>query len=209
MGTGGENQADVVRQIGLFLTHLDELRARRQAAPAHPLYESYPDPVPVQVTKVYAGGWGSQVPIAVPPEGRIELICQALPGETRADVLGAVEAWLEGLIERHPAAFSTRPELRFRRRWMVPTAIEAGHPLVTALAGSIAQVTGAQPDVLGAPYACDLFALHQLFDMPGVIFGPSGANAHAADEYVELDSVFAFWESLLLFIMTWCGVAEP
>lgn len=207
VGTGGADQADVIQQIGIFLTHLDELRARRRAAPVHRLYKSYPDPVPVQVTKVYAGGWGNQVPIAVPPEGRIELICQAMPGETRQEVLSAVEEWLESVVERHPDAFFTQPELRFRRRWMVPTTMEAGHPLVATLAGSVAQVTGARPDVLGAPYACDLFALQQLFGMPGVIFGPSGANAHAADEYVELDSIFAFWESLFVFILRWCGVA--
>lgn len=206
VGTGEEGGADVVQQMGLFLTHLDDLRARRRSHPAHPLYESYPDPVPVQVTKVYAGGWGSQVPIAVPPEGRIELIAQAMPGEERAQVLQEVEEWLDGLVQRYPQAFSTRPQMRFRLRWMEPTAMDPDHPLVIALAGSVTQITSDQPGILGAPYACDLFALHRFFNMPGVIFGPGGANAHAADEYVELESLFTFWESLLLFVMQWCGV---
>jgi acetylornithine deacetylase len=74
VGTGGEGGADAVEQIGVFLTHIHELQTSRRQHPVHPLYTTYPDPVPVQVTKVYAGGWGSLVPIAVPPEGRIELI---------------------------------------------------------------------------------------------------------------------------------------
>lgn len=206
VGTEGAQTADAVEQMTLFLSHLGEFRAmRRENLPGHPLYESYPDPAPVQITKVYAGGWGPNVPIAVPNEGRIELIAQALPGEQRQDVLGAFESWLQSVIDRHPESFATIPELRFRLRWMVPTAMDPAHPSVQLLADSIAQVTGAQPDILGAPYSCDMFALHQIFGMPGIIFGPAGANAHAADEYVELESVFEFWESLLVFVLQWCG----
>ena len=206
VGTQDTPQADVVRQMGLILSALPELNARRQQVIVPLLYRSYPEPAPAQVTKVYAGGWGSAVPIAVPQEGRIELILQSLPGEQRAAVLDELESWLAGVIERHPQDFATRPQIHFPRRWMVPTAMDKGHPLVTTLAGSVAQVTGRQPAVLGAPYPCDLFALQKIFGMPALIFGPSGANAHAPDEYVELESIFQFWESLLLFVMQWCGI---
>jgi len=208
VGTSGEKKADAVYQMGLFLSHLPELSAKRREHPVHPLYTSYPDPVPVQVTKVYAGGWGSQVPIAVPPQGRIEMILQTLPGEKREDVLREQEEWLASVIARHPDAFSTRPETRFRLRWMVPTAMDPAHPLVTTMAESVTQVAGQAPAIVGAPYACDMFALHQIFQMPALLFGPTGAQAHAADEYVELDSVFTFWESLLLFVLAWCGAEE-
>jgi acetylornithine deacetylase len=46
-----------------------------------------------------------------------------------------------------------------------------------------------------------------LFDIPGVIFGPIGANAHAADEYVDLESLFTFWEIAYAFVLEWCGTA--
>jgi acetylornithine deacetylase len=210
VGMGGEKaeRADAVEQIGIFLSHLDEFRAVRRSAPVSSLYESYPDPVPAQVTKVYAGGWGSGVPIAVPTEGRIEFIVQTLPGETEAEVQRQQDDWLESVIQRHREAFAVRPRTQRRIRWMRPTAIEPTHPLVATMAGSVAQVMGEAPKILGAPYACDMFALHQFFNMPALIFGPTGANAHAADEYVELESVFTFWESLLIFLMEWCGIAS-
>lgn len=206
VGKSAAKVADAVKQMGIFLTHIDELSAIRRRHPVHPLYTSYPDPVPVQVTKVYAGGWGSQVPIAVPPEGRIELIMQTLPGETREAVCKEMTDWLGGVIARHEDAFVTRPEIRHRLRWMVPTAIEASHPLVGVMEDSVRQVLGGDPQVLGAPFACDMFALHQIFGIPGIIFGPTGANAHAADEYVDVESLFAFWEALLLFVFNWCGM---
>jgi acetylornithine deacetylase len=206
VGTRTGPKADAIEQIGLALVHVKELVARRRTHPVHPLYAGYPDPRPVEVTKVYAGGWGSETPILVPSQGYIQLIVQALPGEERADVLREVEEWLESVMLRHPDAFATRPEIRFSIRWMAPTAMDPAHPLVTILSDSVAQTTGARPEIAGAPYACDMFALHQIFDMPAVIFGPRGGGAHAGDEYVELASLFTFWESLLLFVMSWCGM---
>jgi acetylornithine deacetylase len=211
VGKSAAKTADAVKQIGVFLGHIDELstiRRRSTAGLVAPFYTGYPDPVPVQVTKVYAGGWGNQVPIAVPPEGRIELIMQTLPGETREAVYAEMTGWLDSVIARYPDDFVTRPEIRHRIRWMVPTAIAAYHPLVTTMADSARQVLGDAPPVIGAPFACDMFALTQIFGIPGIIFGPTGANAHAADEYVDVESLFAFWESLLLFVLEWCGVAE-
>jgi acetylornithine deacetylase len=83
--------------------------------------------------------------------------------------------------------------------------MDPAHPLVTTLADSVSQVTRRRPVVVGAPYACDLFALQQVFNMPAVVFGPRGGNAHAADEYLELSTVFEFWECLLAFVVNWCG----
>jgi acetylornithine deacetylase len=209
VGMGGEKQerSDAVEQIGIFLSHLDEFKAVRRAVVVPSLYEVYPDPVPAQITKVYAGGWGSQVPIAVPTEGRIEFIVQTLPGETEAEVQKQQDDWLDSVIARHRDAFAVRPRTQRRIRWMRPTAIDPAHPLVVTMVDSAAQVMGEPPKIVGAPYACDMFALHQFFNMPALLFGPTGANAHAADEYVDLESVFAFWESLLIFTLEWCGVA--
>jgi acetylornithine deacetylase len=201
-------QANAVEQIGIFLTHLDELRALRRNHPVPEIYQSYGDPFPVTVTKVYAGGWSSEVPIAVPPEGRIQLIIETLPGEEQDRVWQEFEDWLDRVIERHPKAFPNRPRVELGLRWMHPTEIEPTHPLVTTLHDCIRQVTGHPPVVKGAPYQCDMWALHRTFNMPAVVFGPTGANAHAADEYVDLESVFTFAESLLLFILDWCGVDD-
>jgi len=201
-------QADAVAQLGLFLCHLDELRQKRRSHPVPPLYQSYSDPAPVQVTKVYGGGWGSEVPIAVPNEVRVEMIAQTLPGEEKEACRQEFDAWLESVIARHPEAFPKPPRVEPKLRWMYPSQTEPTHPLVTTLAACASQVLGRQPTIKGAPYSCDLWALHRLFNMPAVVFGPTGGNSHAADEYVELDSLFAFLESLLLFILEWCEVAE-
>ena len=207
-GSGEGKQANAVEQIGIFLSHLDELRASRRNRPVPDIYRSYPDPFPLTITKVYAGGWGSQVPISVPPEGRIQLIIETLPGDEAASVWKETEDWLKSVTERHKDAFPIQPQMEMGLRWMHPTGIDPAHPMVTILEDCIGQATGNPPEVKGAPYQCDLWAHHRSFNMPGVVFGPIGGNSHAADEYVDLNSVFAFAESLLLFILEWCGVDQ-
>jgi acetylornithine deacetylase len=205
VGTSGERGADAVQQVGVFLTHIPEIEESRRHHPVHPLYVSYPDPRPVQITKVYAGGWGPKVPIAVPPEGRVQLVLQTLPGEEREAVLKEQEDWLAGLWASNPQVFNPPPRTYHPVRWMPATAMDPTHPLVTTMVDSAARVCGHAPTIVGAPYACDMFALHQIFGMPALLCGPTGANAHAADEYIELEGVFQFAETLLLFVLDWCG----
>jgi len=157
---------------------------------------------------VYAGGWGSEVPIAVPPDGRIQLIVETLPGDEEASVLKEVEDWLASVVDRHKDAFPIQPHMEYGLRWMHPTEIDPAHPLVTTLANCVMQVTGQPTGVKGAPYQCDIWAHHRTFNMPAVVFGPAGGNSHAADEWIDLESVFAFAESLLLFTLEWCGVDD-
>lgn len=201
-------QLDAVEQIGLFLTHLDDLRGRLRDWPLPEIYAMYPEPRPVNVTKIYAGGWGSEVPIAVPASGKIELIIQTVPGDDRPRVLQVVQQWLDDLVTAHPASFCTPPTLGFARRWMHPSATDAAHPAVELLQNAACRVTGRTHAVKGAPYPCDLWALHRLFNMPAMVFGPTGGNSHAADEYIVMDSVFEFVESLVVFVLEWCGVAD-
>jgi len=43
--------------------------------------------------------------------------------------------------------------------------------------------------------------------MPTLIFGPRGAGAHNANEYVEVDSVLETAAVLLATALQWCGTS--
>jgi acetylornithine deacetylase len=49
---------------------------------------------------------------------------------------------------------------------------------------------------------------HQAFGIPAVLWGPRGGNTHAADEYVEIDSVVEAAKALLVFVCRWCGCSQ-
>ena len=82
--------------------------------------------------------------------------------------------WLE--IETHGvAAHGSRPEL----------GVDAIANLIKHHATAIA---GRAPLVVGAPFWTDAASLSQA-GIPAVLFGPSGAGAHAVEEWVDLESV--------------------
>jgi acetylornithine deacetylase len=53
-----------------------------------------------------------------------------------------------------------------------------------------------------------MYVFHQAFGIPAVLWGARGGNTHAADEYLEIDTVVAAAKSLLLFVCRWCGAAD-
>jgi acetylornithine deacetylase len=73
------------------------------------------------------------------------------------------------------------------------------------MAEAAAAVLQREPLMTAAPYPCDAFIMHREFGIPTLIFGPSGAGAHNADEYVEIASVLQSAEVLLAAALTWCG----
>ena len=203
----GQYPAGVVEQVTRFLVEVPKFgeQRRRRAAP-HPLYAHHPDPVPVSVTKIFTAPWGTREPITTPEECKVEFYWQLMPGETQADVEREFFEWFDGLIAAEPRLYTRRPTVEFAVRWLPGSAIAPSEPLVKELAACAASVLHECPPVVGIEGPCDMYVFHH-FGMPAVLWGPRGGNTHAADEYVELDSVVAAAKALLLFVCRWCGVA--
>jgi acetylornithine deacetylase len=69
------------------------------------------------------------------------------------------------------------------------------------------EVTGSAPRVAGAPFACDAFMFNHSSPTPALLYGPRGGDAHATDEYVELDDFLRLVETFALFAARWAGRA--
>jgi acetylornithine deacetylase len=210
-GTGilyeGAPPARAIDQLQYLLANLNRFaEKRKKTAPPHPLYEASQDPVPVWVTKVYAGGWGTREPITIPNSCRIELYWQTMPGEEQEAVEKEFFEWLDSVVNASPHLFPIRPEVQFPIQWLPGSAIDAGHELVSGLSETFHAATGTPAQVQGIGGPCDMFVFHQHFGVPAVLFGPKGGNTHAPDEWVDLDSVFLTTQVLARFICDWCGI---
>jgi acetylornithine deacetylase len=204
----GRFPAGAIQQVTHFLNQVPKFAEQRRAtAPVHPLYAGHCDPVPVSVTKIWTAPWGYGEPITPPEECRIEFYWQAMPGEAEEKVKREFLDWMDAVVLEAPGLFATRPGVEFPIRWLPGSAIDAKHPLVSELSAAAAPVLGREPAVVGIEGPCDMYMFHQ-FGIPAVLWGPSGGNTHAADEWVDLDSVMAAAESLLAFVCRWCGVAD-
>jgi len=196
----------VIDQLSFVLARVKEFaEARRAKATVHELYANHIDPVPVAITKVFTAPWGTKEPLTVPEQCQIEMYWQTMPGEQQEDVEREFVSWLDSVIASAPNLFPKRPELHFPIRWLPGSAILKSEPLVQKLAACATDVTGRQTSIIGFEAPCDMYVFHQAFGIPAVLWGPRGGNTHAADEYVEIDSVVDAAKALLVFVCRWCG----
>ena len=205
--TEGAFPAGVIEQVTHFLNALRDFASLRSKVPTHPLYARCPDPVPVSITKIFTAPWGTQEPITIPDECKIELFWQLMPGEEQTTVEDQFSAWFESVLASAPNLFSYRPKVEYPVRWLPGSAIEPAQPLVQELSKCAAAVLPAPPPVVGIEGPCDMFVFHD-FGIPAVLWGGTGGNTHGPDEYVDLDSVLSAAKALLLFVCRWCGVEE-
>lgn len=206
--TDGKFPGGVAASLRCFLDALPEFeRRRRKSAPHHAAYAASPDPVPVSITKISTGPWGTGEPMGIPEQCRIEMYWQSMPGETREAVEQEFSDWFRGLVDSNPNLFQMRPMVEFPIRWLPGSALALDHPLVTGFGEVARQMSGRAVPVEGIEGPCDLF-LFQEFGIPAILWGPIGGNTHAADEYVDLESVEAAAATLLSFVCQWCDSGD-
>ncbi len=170
------------------------------------MYAQSSDPVPVSITKVVTAPWGFGEPITIPEKVHLEVYWQLMPGETQDAVEREFFTWLYALIDSSPEIYAGKPEVTFPIRWLPGSSLSGDHPMIREMSACVESVTGAAPTVAGIEGPCDLFIFHQGFDIPSVLWGARGGNTHAADEYVDIDSLVTAATALLLFVAEWCGV---
>jgi len=207
--TEGKFPVGVVEQLRYFLLKVEDFaELRRKRAKVHELYAQNIDPVPVSITKVFTSPWGTSEPITIPEECRLEMYWQLMPGELQENVEQEFFAWLNEVVAAAPQLFPTAPRVEFPIRWMPGSYILKSEPLVAELSACASRVLGKEPAIVGIEGPCDMYVFHQEFGIPAVLWGARGGNTHAADEYLEIDSVVAAAKTLLLFVCLWCGVTD-
>ena len=205
--TEGVLPVGVINQLHHLLHNLISFaELRRSRATVHELYADSADPVPVSVTKVFTGPWGTKEPITIPETCLIEIYWQLMPGEKQDDVEREFFAWLDSVVAAAPELFPVRPQVEFPIRWLPGSFILESEPLVRELADCATKVLGKEPPIQGIEGPCDMYVFHQAFGIPAVLWGARGGNTHAADEYLEIDSVVRAAQTLLVFVCLWCGV---
>ncbi|HEX9029884.1 MAG TPA: M20/M25/M40 family metallo-hydrolase, partial [Anaerolineales bacterium] len=114
---------------------------------------------------------------------------------------------VDEMVADKPNDFHGRPEITFPIRFMPASEIPEDSPLIQALNRCVEQVTGALAPVHPMPAPSDLYAVQKDFGLQGIHYGPRGAGAHAADEYVVLEDLVTVTKALTLLALEWCEVA--
>ena len=200
----GADRAVNANEKAAFL--MEGLRAMEAAAndPAarHRAYREVAHPLNYNVGVVRGGDW----PSSVPSECVLEVRFSAYPG---ADLDAAQARFREDLLAyaaRDPWLAEHPPEVDFHGFKAAGCELDAGSALFGVLADAHRAVMRSEPEPYVSTATTDVrfFAHHH--GVPATCYGPVGANLHAPDEWVDLESVRAVTKVLARAVLAWCGV---
>lgn len=183
---------DAIAHAGLFMRALDELRARLESGPQHPLLAHSA----VRVSMIRGGTDAA----TVAPSCSLTIERRMLPGETP----DATEAELRGILDELAAQ---HPELNYSLTTLVARgAFEADPewPIVQTLAGHAARVLGGAVTRRGEPYWTDAGLLHDA-GIPCLLIGVDGGGAHADTEWATAESIEQLTDILEATIRDFCA----
>ena len=175
-GSRFEEGIDANMAMGRFLGRLSTLERSLRRRKRHPLLGP-----PSLHAAVMLGGSGTSTYAA---HCRLEIERRTIPGETEGKALAEIQSIIDALAA-NDATFRARVRPMLSRG-----SFEARRDsdVVRAVTSAATEVLGAEPVVVGEPYWMDA-ALMADAGIDTVVIGPAGAGAHAAEEWVDLNSV--------------------
>jgi acetylornithine deacetylase len=167
---------DAIAHMARVVSAIEQLDNDLQTRPVHHLLKHG-----AVVTSMIKGG--SELFI-FPAHCEIEVIRRTLPGEDAASVTHEVQMILDQLTAQIPH-FKGTLQLKLYR-----SALETSQadPFTLSLHQQMTTILGSTPRIIGQTYWTDGALLAEM-GIPTVIFGPTGGDIHAANEWVDMDSV--------------------
>lgn len=196
-GRAGDT-VSALKQAIKVIEILEGYHARLLAASrGFPLFDPYPNPMPLTIGKLHAGDW----PATAPSRAVLEGVLGLLPNKTRHQVMdemrqAIVEGGDEWLREHFTLEFMYRHDAN---------VLDPCHALPTGLQAACREA-GAEGEISAMTASCDSWFYNNQLGIPTVVFGPGSLGfAHSNDEQIHLDEIGAAAVVLARFINQWCG----
>ncbi len=168
----------------------------------HPAFAGIPHPINLNVGVIHGGDWPSTVP------GACELHCRLsfYPGQTVDETRREIESAIAGAIAGDPWFVQHPPILTWDGFQSAGSTVSMDEPSVQLLNTWHQRVFGA-PMELRAGTGTNDMRYFNFAGIPAGCYGAGGANAHAADEWLDLRSLVPAAKVLGAFMLDWSGVA--
>jgi acetylornithine deacetylase len=159
-----------------------------------PLFDVFPDPMPVTFGECAAGTW----PATVPAKAVVRGVFGFLPNRTRAQVRNGM---IEAIRSEGDEWLRDHFELTFPMLHSEGNMLSIDHPLVTSLLGAVRK-NQVREKISAMTASCDAWLYHNQAGIPTVVFGPGSLrHAHSAQEEIVLDDILTAASVLADFVL--------
>ncbi|MGI9253199.1 MAG: ArgE/DapE family deacylase [Thermomicrobiales bacterium] len=179
---------------------LERLDAALNAQPVHPAFAGIDHPINLNIGVIQGGDWPSTVP------GACELHCRLsmYPGQSVAETRAAIEraiheaALADDWLREHP------PVITYDGFGSAGSVVSMDELSMRLLGAWHKRVSGAEMAPRSGTGINDM-RYFNFQGIPSACYGPGGALAHAADEWLDLDTLVPTAKTLGAFMIDWCG----
>jgi acetylornithine deacetylase len=162
-----------------------------------PLFDPYPNPMPITFGKLNAGNW----PASAPSRAVIEGVLGLLPNKTKEQVCAEMR---EALQKGGDEFLSKNFELSFMYRHD-SSVVDPSHDLPQSLLRA-AQQAGHPLEVSAMTASCDAWFYNNQLGIPTVVYGAGTLKvAHSKDEQIAMQDIANAAEVLTTFVRDYCG----
>lgn len=182
---------------------------RRQNPP--PLPWTADQEAGLMITRLISGDVHRELMEKLPATGEIQFWIEGFPGMTGDRIISELLSFMDTKLEQYPILQHCRPVITPLIRYL-----EASETAPSKDSEELLYIVGQTGERIrnqsikkkGAPFACDGFLFNLHSETPAVILGPAGGNAHAADEFLDVDSYCTLIRWYAEMIIDWCGISE-
>lgn len=202
MGFGGEQLCNPIYGLSRIIGEIEHYHSELGEAPI-----GTPGPVPgtkpnVVLSLVRAGHYEPGAADGIPESCFLELWVECYPGQSLDELDMTFAKRIRELCQQ-PSMLQYRVEWEQITRYIPGTVADT--ELASLLTGFLSEEGKPPEQAEMSPFACDAFVFNAYSPTPAVIFGPAGENAHASDEFVDLDSLIKLSKTYIQTLLKWCG----
>ncbi|MFM9108883.1 MAG: ArgE/DapE family deacylase [Chloroflexota bacterium] len=181
---------------------LQRLDADLNTQPPHPAFTGIEHPINLNIGVIHGGDWPSTVPGSCELHCRLSMYPGQTVAETRARIEGAVHeaAMGDDWLREHP------PVVTYDGFGSAGSEVSLEEPSMRLLGAWHLQVAG-NPMVPRSGTGINDMRYFNFQGIPSACYGPGGALAHAADEWLDLATLVPTAKVLGAFAIDWCGAA--
>ncbi|MDF2723522.1 MAG: yodQ 1 [Paenibacillus sp.] len=211
IGFNGEELVSALDATVAFAMLINKFKVRlNELVPKHPLWSHTDRGIDAIVLSILSGDTKRELQEKLPADGKLNFWIEGYPGMTDKQILDMLQEFYESELPNFPILAKCRPVITPLIRYLSGSVMPEGEltdQFIETVRSTGATVMGREPGKnQGSPFACDGFMFNLHSPTPALVLGPSGANAHAADEQMDLDSYYTLIRWYAEIMVDWCGV---